>query len=81
MTFLLFLASLAVIEYILSRDRPDPTQVIDNKTLKSMKPQPVRDVSSGLLSLAEAIEERGRGQEVGTADHEQPTHKPGVDGV
>lgn len=81
MTFLLFLASLAVIEYILSRDRSNPTQTNDNKQLISEQSTRVPTADSGLLSLAKAIEEGGRGQQVGTVDHEQPAHKQGVDGV
>jgi len=65
MTFLLFLASVAVLEYILSRDR------------QARQPPPKKETpaaaSEGLLTLAQMVEQQGAG--LAPAENEERVHK------
>jgi len=81
MTFLLFLASVAVIEYILRRDRPPSGQPPIKKQVRSYAMSSTPAADTGLLSLAQAVEQHGQGPETGTVDHEQAAHKSGADRV
>lgn len=60
MTFLLFLASVAVLEYILGREK--------RSTVHPPKNQWVSAESGGLMALANAVEQQGRGQTAGTVE-------------
>ena len=62
MTFLLFLASLAALEYVLRRNpsRPAPRNRFD-------EPRDIR-ATAGLHSLAQALEQHGRGKSVGQTE-------------
>jgi len=79
MTFVLFLASMAVLEYILRGEQPSrqTTEIKEDRTKNSTASNPPAD--SGLLSLAQAIERQGSGQPVGTLDHQETLRKEGVD--
>jgi hypothetical protein len=79
MTFILFLASVAVIEYILNRDSHRQPQTTDCEKLTS-KSQPA-SADSGLLNLAQAVDVHGRGETVGTSEVTAPVHKPEADRV
>jgi len=82
MTFLLFLASLAVLESILHRDRPGSHHQTEKKEVPLNKTAG-DDLAEGpgLLSLAQAVERHGRGETIGTIDHGEAVHKPGADRV
>lgn len=79
MVFVLFLTSLAVIEYLLSRDRTESKQGPE----KPVGPRGAELGQAGagsLLTLADAIERQGRGSAVSTgdiapADDPKPPHK------
>lgn len=51
MTFLLFLASVAVLEYILRRDRAAPPPLPPKK----------EETATGLMALAQMVEQQGAG--------------------
>ena len=51
MTFLLFLASVGVLEYILRRDRAAP----------GLPPPKKEETASGLMALAQMVEQQGAG--------------------
>ncbi|HEY1220597.1 MAG: hypothetical protein ABSE42_08430 [Bryobacteraceae bacterium] len=83
MTFLLFLASLAVMEYLVRKPRKKPDG--DPKTTDcsgAATQYPVSEVTSmpGLLALGQALDEQGRGQAPGVEQVPQ-VHTPPVDGV
>jgi hypothetical protein len=80
MTFLLFLASLAALEFIVRRSTTTP----GNRN-KEAQPQKVKrhDVNSepGLMALAHAVEQQGSGQMVDPTGQEGTLHKSEVDRV
>ncbi|MGB9456885.1 MAG: hypothetical protein WCB12_12630 [Bryobacteraceae bacterium] len=77
MTFLLFLASLAVMEYLLRKPRKKPDDSRDATKQDSM---PVAASMPGLLALGEALEAQGRGK-APTVEEVPKVHAPPVDGV
>jgi len=76
MTFLLFLVSVAVLEYILRHEPPGKPRIHGN-------PPDARDESApdSLISLAESVERYGSGETIGTENTPQAVHKPGGDRV
>ena len=80
MTFLLFLASLVALEFIVRR-----SNAIRGKTTDQVPPQEIkrRDVNSepGLMALAHAVEQQGSGQIVDPTGQEGTQHKSEVDRV
>jgi hypothetical protein len=80
MTFLLFLASLVALEFIVGRSSTTP-----RNTNAQVPPQEVkrRDVNSepGLMALANAVERRGSGQIVDSTGQEGTLHKSELDRV
>jgi len=79
MTFILFLASVALIQYILDRDSQERAQAIKSEELTSRSQPPTSD--SGLFNLAQAVDLHGRGETVGTPEAPGPVHKPEQDRV
>lgn len=79
MTFILFLASVAVIEYIFKRDLRRRAQATTNKSLSSTSTPAPAD--SGLFNLAQAVDLHGRGETVSTSEAPEPAHKPERDRV
>ena len=81
MTFFLFLASVAVLEYILTREkhatRPGNTKKFPLPP--NLAKQPAAD--SSLASLANALEQFGTPPDVSTPQHQEAVHKPGTDRV
>ena len=83
MTFLLFLASLAVMEYLVRKPRRKPD---DNpkagagKGVNTQSPMPVATSMPGLLALGQALEAQGRGEVPGVEQVPQ-VHGPPTDGV
>jgi hypothetical protein len=80
MVFVLFLTSLAVIEYLLHRDRADKKQAPENQAVIPQQARLSQTDPGSLLSLADAIERQGRGSGIrtrdeGTAADPQPAHK------
>ena len=65
MVFVLFLTSVAVIEYLLSRDRAAPKQGSE-KPVVPREAELGQDGTGGLFTLADAIERQGRGSAVTT---------------
>ncbi len=86
MTFLLFLASLAVMEYLVHKTRKKP---VDNPKAAASEraagrdPMPAETSMPGLLALGEALEARGRGEAPGVeqVEPDPKVHAPPVDGV
>ncbi len=86
MTFLLFLASLAVMEYLVRKPRKKPD---DNPKAAASGVDATQDPASaatsmpGLLALGQALEAQGRGEVPGVEQVEQvpQVHLPPVDGV
>ena len=80
MTFLLFLASVVALEFIIRRSSATP-----GGTKVQAPPQDVkrRDVNSepGLMALAQAVERQGIGQVVDPTGQEGTLHKSEVDRV
>ena len=83
MTFLLFLASLAVMEYLVGKPRKKPAdkiKAIDTEQKASEEPGVAPPTMPGLLALGEALEAEGRGK----APNGRPVarvHGPPVNGV
>ena len=83
MTLLLFLASLAVMEYLVRKPRkkPDETPKPAGKTgANAQSPASVATAMPGLLALGQALEAQGRGEVPGVEQVPQ-VHGPPVDGV
>jgi hypothetical protein len=82
-TFLLFLASLAVMEYLVRKPRKKPD---DNPKAAASKSDTTQDTVTaatsmpGLLALGRALEAQGRGKAPGVEQVPQ-VHVPPVDGV
>lgn len=77
MTFLLFLISVAALEYILNRKLHLPNDIALHKKVAENHPTPVE---ADLASLARAVEE-GAGQTVSTDTHHSPVQKSKADRV
>ena len=77
MTFLLFLAGLALLEYIVGRK--SRAGVPTTKERKGYLAESTN--SAGLLSLAQAVEQPDGTPTDSTPDHKQVVHKSGSDGV
>lgn len=77
MTFLLFLASLAVMEYLVRKPRKKPG---DSPKAGREHPMPVATSMPGLLALGQALEAQGRGKAPGV-EQGPKVHAPPVDGV
>ena len=73
MTFLLFLASVAVLEYILHKDEPSQRRSSVDKKNLSRVPWSGLPADSSLASLAQALERHGRGKPVRLAEREEVT--------
>jgi hypothetical protein len=70
MTFLLFLISLAVLEYIVRRPEEAPKTAWQPLAKRRAADRPMDSVpalSPGLLALGQALDQCGRGQAPGTA--------------
>ncbi|MGA3260853.1 MAG: hypothetical protein ABSE35_18375 [Bryobacteraceae bacterium] len=82
MTFLLFLASLAVMEYLVRKPRkkPDDNPKAADSTAITQDPTPVATSMPGLLALGQALEAQGRGEVPGVEQVPQ-VHGPPMDGV
>ncbi len=81
MIFLLFLVSVAVMEYIVrfhpatkGEDRPGP----DRDPMKESQPA---DAGGGLAALGEALEDYGRGRTPGSAEEAPEIRGPTTDRV
>jgi hypothetical protein len=84
MTFLLFLISLAVLEFIVRR--PDETPKTDRQPLakQRVKDKPVEPVPAftpGLLALGQALDECGLGQAPGATPKTPEVASPQADRV
>ena len=73
MTFLLFLASVAVLEYILHKDKPSQRRSSVDQENPSGVSWNSLPPDSSLASLAQALEEHGRGETVRLAEREEVT--------
>lgn len=83
MTFLLFLASLAVMEYLVRKPRKKPdanTKTTARTDAGSRNPTPLATPMPGLLALGQALEAQGQGETPGTEKVPQ-VHGPPTDGV
>ena len=83
MTFLLFLASLAVMEYLVSKPRKKPDdnpKPAGSTGANTQNPTSVATSMPGLLALGQALEAQGRGEVPGVEQVPQ-VHGPPVDGV
>jgi hypothetical protein len=80
MTFLLFLASLMVLEFIVRRSSATPGKTNDQAPPQAVKR---RDVNSepGLMALAHAVEQQGTGQLVDPTGQGGAVHQSEVDRV
>jgi hypothetical protein len=70
MTFLLFLVSVAVLEFILRRPGETPEtsrQPLAHQRVKDRPPDAAPDHTTGLLALGRALEQYGRGQTPSTS--------------
>ena len=82
-TFLLFLASLAVMEYLLRKPRKkqdDNPKGINRGGAAAQDPLSAVTTMPGLFALGRALEEHGRGEFPGVQPAPQ-VHVPPVDGV
>lgn len=82
-TFLLFLASLALMEYLVRKPRKKPDdnpKAADSRGVTAERPTPAAISTPGLLALGQALEAQGRGK---APDGEQAphVHGPPADGV
>jgi len=82
-TFLLFLASLALMEYLVRKPRKKPDdspKATDSKGTTAQSPMAATTSTPGLLALGQALEAQGRGK---TPDRQQlpQVHGPPVDRV
>ncbi|MGO9231087.1 MAG: hypothetical protein ACLQKA_18005 [Bryobacteraceae bacterium] len=82
-TFLLFLASLAVMEYLLSKPHKKPDdnpKGVNRGGATAQYPMSPTTTMPGLLALGQALETQGRGKTPGV-EQVPPVHAPPVDGV
>jgi hypothetical protein len=83
-TFLLFLASLAVMEYLLRgkpHKKPDGNpKGVNRGGAAAYDPLSAEVTMPGLMALGQALEAQGRG-EVPGVEEAPPLHAPPVDGV
>jgi len=83
MTFLLFLASLAVMEYLLSRSAKKPEdrpQVPASGRDTTPEPASAATSMPGLLALGQALDAQGRVEDP-TIEQVPEVHGPPMDGV
>jgi len=84
MTFLLFLVSLAVLEYIVrgAEEAPDTgQQPVAKRQLKDRPLDSAPAFTAGLLALGQALDQRGRGQTPGTPAKAPEVPSPQADRV
>ena len=84
MTFLLFLISLAVLEYIVRRPEEAPRAGWQPLAKQRVKDRPLDSVPTftpGLLALGQALDECGRGQIPGTTAKAPEVPHPQADRV
>jgi cbb3-type cytochrome oxidase subunit 3 len=82
-TFLLFLASLAVMAYLVRKPRKKPDdnpKAVANRNDAAQDRVPAATSMPGLLALGQALEAQGRGEDPGIGQVPQ-VHGPPVDGV
>jgi hypothetical protein len=82
-TFRLFLASLALMEYLVRKPRKKPdddAKAAGSKDVTTQSPTLVATSMPGLLALGQALEAEGRG-EVPGAKQVPHVHGPPMDGV
>ena len=83
MTFLLFLASLAVMEYLVRKPRKKPhdsPEAAEGRDGTAERPMPAATSTPGLLALGQALEAQGRGK-APDGETVPQVHSPPVDGV
>ena len=79
MTFLLFLVSLAVLEYVIRRPEKASrtgTRPIVKERVKAKLGESAAALTPGLLALGEALDQCGRGQMPGSAAQPQEVPRP-----
>jgi hypothetical protein len=84
MTFLLFLISLAVLEYIVRRPGEVPNtggQPLAKRQAEDQQADSVPALTPGLLALGQALDQRGRGQTPGTTAKTPEVRRPQADRV
>ena len=84
MTFLLFLISLAVLEYIVRRPGEAPKtgwQPLAKRRAEDQQADSVPALTPGLVALGQALDQRGRGQTPGTTAKAPEVPRPQADRV
>ena len=84
MTFLLFLISLAVLEYIVRRPEAAPKtgwQPLAKQRAEDRPADSAPALTPGLLALGQALDQRGRGQTPGTTAKTPEVPRPQADRV
>ena len=84
MTFLLFLVSLAVLEYIVRRPEAAPKtgwQALAKQRAEDRPADTAQALTPGLLALGQALDQFGQGQSPGTAAKTPEVPKPQADRV
>jgi hypothetical protein len=84
MTFLLFLISLAVLEYIVRRPEAAPKtgwQPLAKQRAEERPADSAPALTPGLLALGQALDQRGRGQTPGTTAKTPEVPRPQADRV
>jgi hypothetical protein len=84
MTFLLFLISLAVLEYIVSRPEKTPKTRWKPLAKRRVTDRPIDSVpvfTPGLMALGQALDECGRGEAPGATPKTQEVPIPQADRV
>lgn len=83
MTFILFLASLALMEYLVRKPRKkrdDSLKAATGARAETGRPASVAASSAGLLALGQALEAHGRGK-APVLEQTPKVHRPPADGV
>ena len=84
MTFLLFLVSLAVLEYIVRRPAEIPKtgwQPLAKRRAEDRSVDSVPALTPGLFALGQVLDQCGRGQSPGTTTRRLEVPNPHADGV
>ena len=84
MTFLVFLISLAVLEYIVRRPEAAPNtggQPLAKRQAEGRQAEPAPALTPGLLALGQALDRRGRGQAPGNTVKAPEVPRPQADRV
>ena len=84
MTFLLFLISLAVLEYIVRRPEEAPKtgmQPLAKRRAEELPAESAPALTAGLFALGQALEQSGRGQTPGATAKAPEVPSPQVDRV